>query len=161
MKMKLNLFLLGLLLSALSALAQGSIPAGTIIPIRLNSTLSSKTAKKDQRISARVMQDVPLPNGHKIPEGSKITGHVIEVRKAGPGGGSAISFTFDGVLVSKQRLALSTVFGRSRRRSLWTTRICRILAWARVTLGVTARPTRLAATLFIGAAARSWAPQGP
>jgi len=52
------------------------------------------------------MQDVPLAGGRKIREGTKVTGHVIEMRKAGQGTGPLISFAFDRVLVSRTGLGL-------------------------------------------------------
>ena len=48
------------------------IPPGTILPVRLNSPLSSIKNTSGQVITGRVMQDVPLPNRSKIPEGSKV-----------------------------------------------------------------------------------------
>lgn len=78
----LLLLLVCILPFALLADGQWTIPIGTIVPLRLNGTLSSKNSKPNQRISARVMQDVPLQGGGKIREGAKITGHVIDVRPA-------------------------------------------------------------------------------
>jgi len=42
-------------------------------------SLSTTTSKHRQVITGRIMQDVPLPNGLKIREGSKVEGHVVEV----------------------------------------------------------------------------------
>jgi hypothetical protein len=108
MKIQLHLLLLGVLFFAFSAYCQRSIPAGTILPVRLNGTLSSKNAKPNEAISARVMQDVALPDRGKITEGTKVTGHVIEVRPAAQATDSLISFVFDRVLVSKQSLPVTT-----------------------------------------------------
>ena len=38
------------------------IPVGTILPVRLNHALSSKSAEAGQEVNGRIMQDVPLPN---------------------------------------------------------------------------------------------------
>ncbi len=100
--------LLWILLCAFCAHGQQSIPPGTIVPLRLNRTLSSKNAKPNDAISARVMQDVPLAGGGKIREGTKMTGHVIEVRPASQGSGASLSFTFDRVLVSRTGLHVVT-----------------------------------------------------
>jgi hypothetical protein len=51
---------------------------------------------------------VPLPGGRKVSEGTKVTGHVIEVRSATQGIGPSISFVFNRVLVSKKGLAVTT-----------------------------------------------------
>lgn len=102
------LLLLCTLLFAFCANGQSAIPQGTIIPVRLNGTLSSRNARPNQSISARVMQDVPLPGGGKIREGTKVTGHVIEVRAMSRRSTSSLSFTFDRLHVSKAGLSLTT-----------------------------------------------------
>ncbi len=53
---------------ALSAglLAQERIPAGTILPVRLNGSISSAKSKPGQVITARIMQAVPLAQGREI-----------------------------------------------------------------------------------------------
>jgi hypothetical protein len=71
------------------------IPAGTVLPVRLNHGLSSKTARPGQVVTGRIMQDVPLPNNDKIPEGAKVTGAVVSVERAGNGTNGKISFRFD------------------------------------------------------------------
>ena len=53
--------------------------AGTILPIRLNSSLSSSKTRPGQIITARIMRDVPLANGGKVREGSRVIGHVVNV----------------------------------------------------------------------------------
>lgn len=108
MRIQKLLLLIGAGFLALSAYAQGSIPSGTIILVRLNSSLSSKSRKAGQSISARVAQDVPLPHGARIPEGAKVTGHVIEVRPPRPGSPAHISFVFDRLVFRKKSLAVTT-----------------------------------------------------
>jgi hypothetical protein len=94
---------------ALSAGVSGpqTIPAGTILPVRLNNTLSSSKCKPGQRITARVMQTVPLPDGGAIPEGSKVVGHVVRV-SAPATGGAEIAFQFDTVKTSRSAVPLTT-----------------------------------------------------
>jgi type IV secretory pathway VirB10-like protein len=55
-----------------------SIPAGTVIPVSLNSILRSDKSGSGTTIIATVMQDVPLGAGETLRKGSKVTGHVIE-----------------------------------------------------------------------------------
>lgn len=98
----------GFVCAVFAAFGQQPIPRGTIIPVQLNGTLSSKNAKPNKAISARVMQDVPLPDGMKIREGTEVTGHVIGVRAATQGTRPLISFAFDRVLVSRQGLPVTT-----------------------------------------------------
>src|SRR5215469_85065 len=68
------------------------IPAGTVLPVRLDETLSVRKTRAGQRISARIMQDVPLPNEGKIAEGSRVVGTVVSVEPAAQGEGGKISF---------------------------------------------------------------------
>ncbi len=88
--------------------AQSAIPAGTILPVALNSSLNSRKVKAGQVISARVMQEVPLSSGTKIHAGTKVIGHVIDVEPANVAGGAQISIRFNSLLVSKQRIAITT-----------------------------------------------------
>lgn len=84
------------------------MPQGTIISVRLNTTLSSRKTKADTAISARVMQSVPLPDGGRIPEGTRVTGHLIDVRPASSGSPASLSFVFDRMIVSKKVWAITT-----------------------------------------------------
>jgi hypothetical protein len=100
--------LLSILLIPLCARAQQSIPPGTILPVRLNHALSSRNAQPNEVISARVMQDVALPGGGKIREGTKVTGHVIQAQPASLGSGASLSFVIDRVQASKSGLHVVT-----------------------------------------------------
>jgi type IV secretory pathway VirB10-like protein len=62
-----------------------SIPAGTIIPVSLNSTLRSDKSGSGDAITATVMQDVPLGTGKTLRAGSRLTGHVVEAITPGKG----------------------------------------------------------------------------
>jgi hypothetical protein len=83
-----------------------NIPVGTILPVRFDRGLSSKSAKAGQTISARVMQDVPLPNNGIIPAGAKLSGSIVSVAPAAAGGSGKISFRFDRLIVHKQSFPL-------------------------------------------------------
>jgi hypothetical protein len=76
-----------------------AVPAGTILPVRLNRGFSSKTGHAGQTISARVMQDVPLPGGGKLPAGARLIGTIVSVAPAPPGKGQGgnISLRFNEV----------------------------------------------------------------
>jgi hypothetical protein len=74
------------------------IPAGTILPVSLNSALRSDRTGSGTTITATVMQDVPLGMGKTLRRGSKVTGHIIEAINSGRGSDeSSISFQFDDV----------------------------------------------------------------
>jgi hypothetical protein len=64
------------------AIAATEIPTGTILPVRLNSTISSANSKAGDKISATVMQNVPLPSGAEINRGAKLRGEVVGVTRA-------------------------------------------------------------------------------
>jgi hypothetical protein len=84
----------GVLLSA-TAFAQ-ALPPGTAVPIQLSNGLNANKDKVGQKISGRVMQEVPLGHGDKISERSRITGHIVRVSKQPPSG-STIVVKFDSI----------------------------------------------------------------
>ena len=69
-----------LLLLASTLIAQ-EIPAGTVIPVMLQTTLDARSAKAGQKIKARVMQDVSLSSQTQIRAGSKLIGRVVDVTR--------------------------------------------------------------------------------
>jgi hypothetical protein len=85
------------------------IPAGTIIPVSLDTTLRSDKTGRGATITATVMQDVPLSGGETLRRGSKVTGHVID--GAIPGNQpdeSKISFQFDQVQLGSVAIPITT-----------------------------------------------------
>ena len=72
-----------------------NIPDGTILPVRLNQSISSKSAAAGRVLTARIMQDVPLPNDEKIPVGAVVRGAILSVTKASASTRADISFRFD------------------------------------------------------------------
>jgi len=105
--MKTNL-LIGLLLLGTGVLGQDAIPSGTILPLQLKSSLNSRTSKPGQVVTARIMQDVPLPSGQKIRAGSKAVGRILDVVPASSGAGAKLSLRFDTLEVSKRTLPMTT-----------------------------------------------------
>ena len=85
-----------------------AIPPGTILPVRLNSTLSLAKCRKGQVITGRIMQDVPLSPGARIKEGSKVLGHIVEVTPATTGTLARISLQFDKLVSSHQTISITT-----------------------------------------------------
>ena len=85
------------------------IPAGTILPVSLNSALRSDKSGSGATIIATVMQDVPLGRGETLRKGSKVTGHVVEAITPGKGSDeSKISFQFDQLQLGNQTIPLTT-----------------------------------------------------
>ncbi len=95
---------IGLIVFSAPLFAQSTIPAGTVIPVALNSSLNSRKIKPGQVITARVMQDVPLSPKWKIHAGAKVVGRVIDVQPANGAQRAHVSFRFDALLVSGRRL---------------------------------------------------------
>jgi len=73
--------------------ATPKIPVGTTVPISLEHELSSKALAKGQRIESRLMQEVDLLGGEKIPAGAKLHGMILAVDPAEKG--ASITFRFD------------------------------------------------------------------
>ena len=85
-----------------------SIPAGTIIPVSLNSTLRSDKSGSGDAITATVMQDVVVDSGETLRKGSKVTGHVIEAIVPGNRSDeSKVSFQFDQVVLGNQNVSIA------------------------------------------------------
>jgi hypothetical protein len=85
------------------------IPAGTIIPVSLNSILRSDKSGTGTTIIATVMQDVPLGEGEMLRKGSKVTGHVVAAITPGKGSDdSKISFQFDQVQFGNLTIPITT-----------------------------------------------------
>lgn len=87
---------------------QDSIPNGTILPVHLSSSLSSRKSEPGQAISGRIMQDVPLGPEAKIPTGTRVTGHVVSVSPAASGGNASISIVFDAIQISHAAVPITT-----------------------------------------------------
>lgn len=85
-----------------------TVPSGTILPVRLNSTISSAKCKSGHVITGRIMQDVPLSPGVRIRQGSKVIGHIVDVTPATTGASARISIQFDQLISSRQTIAIST-----------------------------------------------------
>jgi hypothetical protein len=84
------------------------VPAGTILPMKINHGFSSKNARVGQTITGRIMQNVPLPGGGKIPEGTKVIGTVVSVAPAGSSGGARITLRFNELEMHHRRTAMVT-----------------------------------------------------
>jgi hypothetical protein len=87
---------------------QDEIPVGTILPVQLNSSLRSDKARVGEQISARIMQDVPLPGGRKIHAGAKVIGHIVAARPAVNGMMADLSLRFDTLATGRRRVPMIT-----------------------------------------------------
>jgi len=96
-----------LLALPISAAAQDAISRGTILPVRLDSSFSLK-AKPGKKITASLMQSVPLSNRSRIHAGARVVGHVSSVVLANAGVPTQISFKFDQLAFSGRTTAIRT-----------------------------------------------------
>jgi hypothetical protein len=102
-------FLLLLVVFSATLWAQDTVPVGTVLPVQLNSSLPFNKARVGQKISARLMQDVPLPGLHaKIHEGSEVVGQVVAVRSAGTSAAAEMDLQFDAIVDHGHRLPILT-----------------------------------------------------
>ena len=88
--------------------AQSVIPVGTVLPVELSSTLRSDKARVGERVSCRIMQDVPLPGGSKIRSGARVKGLIISATPANGGTRAEISIRFDTLAIGKRRVSMET-----------------------------------------------------
>jgi hypothetical protein len=88
--------------------AQTAVPAGTILPVALSSSLNSRKSKAGQVITARIMQNVPLATGSQLRAGTKVLGRVVEVSPADGTHGATMSLRFDTLVVSKRQIPITT-----------------------------------------------------
>ncbi len=93
-------------LCTVAVLAAQDLPAGTALPVMLNSSLDAKKDKPGEKIEGKIMQDVPLPSGGQIKSGSHVKGHVVAVTMPGIAG-SRIAVTFDQIQDHGQVIHLS------------------------------------------------------
>ena len=91
-----------------STQASVGLPLGTILPVQLTLSMSSAKAKSGQRIVGKVMQDVPLAPGKKIPKGSKVFGQVMAVTPRSAGTSAEISFVFNELRTRSTTTPLAT-----------------------------------------------------
>jgi hypothetical protein len=99
---------LGLLLFVASAgYAATLVPDSSILPARLETSVSSKNAKAGEVIRARIMQQVPLLGDAAIPAGSILTGQVIAAKAATASDGGSLSFRFDTLHATRENILLT------------------------------------------------------
>jgi len=106
MKPRIALFVL-IMVSSAAAVAQ-DIPAGTALPVTLSSALDARHDKPGRRITGKIKQDVPLPDGSIIPKGARIIGHVVSASPASAGSPSHLAIKFDQLVVKGRQVPITT-----------------------------------------------------
>jgi hypothetical protein len=95
---------------AASGMVQSSpvIPGGTVLPIALEKRMGLREPQAGQPMSARIMQEVPLPSGEKIPFRSLMKGLIVSVAKEEEGPGVKFTMKFNQVETKKETLTVVT-----------------------------------------------------
>jgi hypothetical protein len=108
-RLLLATFVLAVVVSCVTAGGQAvAPPSGTILPVRLNVTISSGKSKPGQEVTGKIMQEVPLASGEKIRKGSKVIGHIVEVIPAAGGKPARVSVQFDKLVSSNESIPIVT-----------------------------------------------------
>lgn len=95
-----------ILLTAVLSGAQ-ELPTGTILPVALRTTLRTGKMKAGDTVSARLAQYVDV-NGMRLPRGTQISGHIVEVWPASTEAGETVTLTFDRIKVQGHDVPIRT-----------------------------------------------------
>jgi hypothetical protein len=69
--------------AGLAGAADGRLPAGSVIPVRMESSVSSARSDPEDRVRAIVRENVRSNGRVVIPAGSEIRGHVLSAKRSG------------------------------------------------------------------------------
>jgi len=95
--------LVSLLLPAMNLAAQ-ELPAGTALPVMLNSAIDAGSAVSGRTIRARLMQDVNLSSGVRIRAGATVLGSIVAVSQDVGANGSKVAIRFDRLVTGRREL---------------------------------------------------------
>jgi hypothetical protein len=89
---------------------ESALPAGTALPVRFETTVSSASSRPEDKVLAVVRQDVLDDEGRVvIPAGSELRGRVVSARRAGKvSGRSYLAVAFDAIEVHGRIYRIST-----------------------------------------------------
>jgi hypothetical protein len=85
------------------------LPLGTVLPVRLENSISLKDAAKGQVIQARIMQEVPLPDRDRISTKAWLKGIITDVTRDSDGPGGSVTLVF--TQLEDHELSLSLLAG--------------------------------------------------
>src|SRR6476660_1279185 len=102
-----RLFAILLLCLASGCLWSQQLPSGTLLPAMLDDTFDSDKSKPGDEITAKLRQDVLLPDHGKIKRESKIVGHVVVLPPASDGNPYQITVQFNQMVVNKRTVTIS------------------------------------------------------
>jgi hypothetical protein len=88
---------------------RGELPAGTVLPVRFETTVSSATSRPEDRVIAVLREDVRLGNRVVLPAGSELRGVVLSAVPSGRVKTRArLALSFDSIEVDGERHAMQT-----------------------------------------------------
>jgi hypothetical protein len=97
--------------SAEPAYREVTVPAGTVLPLDLNSTVGSDTSNVEDPVRATLRRAITIDGLNALPAGTPVTGHVTEAaRAARVKGRGRIAFRFNQIDLpgEGERMAIST-----------------------------------------------------
>jgi BON domain len=87
------------------------VPAGTVLTVRINQPLSTKTVKTGATFTGSVMTPITLDGKMSIPQGSDVVGTVTNAQKAGKfKGGAALTLSLSSITVHGHTYNVVTEF---------------------------------------------------
>jgi hypothetical protein len=103
------------------------VPAGTVLTVTVDQSLSSKTSKTGQAFAASLAQPVSVNGKTAIPKGSSVTGTVITAKEKGKiKGEGELSISLTSITIHGQNYAIrtgsldSTAKGKGKRTAVTT-----------------------------------------
>jgi hypothetical protein len=114
---KVAVVLSGVLVALTATFGQESIPGGTILPVRLDTAISSQ-ASPGTRMRGTVMQEVRLPAEQRIQRGAKVVGEIVAVapvvggqhgagQTGTSGQGARVSIRFESLVLGKRTIPIT------------------------------------------------------
>jgi len=82
------------------------IPSGTLLPVMLDDTIDS-SQEPGREVTAKLMQEVILPDGGKIKRESKVLGQLVAITPPSHSHKATLSVRLDRIEVEKQALPIS------------------------------------------------------
>lgn len=87
------------------------VPSGTILTVRINQPLSTKTVKTGTAFTGTVMTPITLNGKLAIPQGADVTGIVNDAKKAGKfKGGASLTLALDSLTVQGHKYNIVTEY---------------------------------------------------
>jgi hypothetical protein len=84
------------LVLSMGTMAQTAVPPGTVLPLRLSTSVDARRVKPGQTVVAQIMQRVSLPSG-SLARGTKVLGQVVRV-STGDRAPATLALRFDRLL---------------------------------------------------------------